>query len=370
VVDDQKRCEACPVRQTAVAGAASDATRECGCADSFHNASQQLSVCFDGGYELQEYQAALAEHNSEVAGGQLCERCPTDALGQACFECTKGTAPTITAGYTIPQLPGSIDSRRSLLQQAKQSVQLAFRCHDEFDLAIIRCPANPSMPGECSLGYQGYLCQTCADEYGMMPSRLCEPCAGTGFTTKSLLTFQAIIVGVTLVVGTGIKYWRKFPFKLAVRCAFQPMRIVITYAQVTSQLGDVLSFQYPPVFEAVIDAIRPIMDVWGLLFRALGSSECFGLIGFSSKWTLRVVVLPFILSLVVAMIYCIEKGSSRDKAMSHAKGNLFFAVFFVSLGTPVCVPSVLPSTNLVLDCVASVTQRYVPWPLRHSYVAH
>ena len=72
------------------------------------------------------------------------------------------------------------------------------------------------MPGECSLGYQGYLCQTCDDDYGMMPSRLCEPCAGTGFTTKSLLTLAAIIAGVMLVVGTAIKYWRKFPFKLAV----------------------------------------------------------------------------------------------------------------------------------------------------------
>ena len=72
-------------------------------------------------------------------------------------------------------------------------------------------------------------------------------------------------------------------------------------------------------------------QVWGLLFRVLGSSECFGLIGFTSKWTLRVVVLPFILSLLVALVYCIEKGSSRAKAKSHAKGNGFFALFFVSL---------------------------------------
>ena len=111
------------------------------------------------------------------------------------------------------------------------------------------------------------------------------------------------------------------------------MRIVITYAQVTSQLGDVLSFQYPPAFAAVVDAIRPIMDVWGLLFRALGSSECFGLIGFTSRWTLRVVVLPVILSLIVTIVYCIEKGNNPGKAGSHAKGNLFFAVFFVSLVT-------------------------------------
>ena len=165
----------------------------------------------------------------------------------------------------------------------------------------------------------------------MMPSRLCEPCAGTGFTTKSMLTLAAIIAGLILVIGIGTKYWNKFPYKLAVRCAFQPMRIVITYAQVTSQLGEVLSFQYPPAFDAVIDAIRPIMDVWGLLFRALGSSECFGLIGFTSKWTLRVVVLPVILAFIVAVVYCIEKGSKPDKAGSHAKGNMFFAIFFVSV---------------------------------------
>jgi len=201
------------MRQTAVARVTSLVARECGCADSFHNASQQLSVCFDGGYDAGEYQAVLTEHDAELNGGQFCERCTTDALGQACFKCLKGAEPTITAGYTIPQLHA--DSRRSL-QQAVSPIQLAFRCHDEMDLAIIRCPANPSMPGECSLGYQGYLCQTCAEDYGMMPSRLCEPCAGKGFTTKSLLTLVAIIVGVTLVVATAIKYWRKFPFKLAV----------------------------------------------------------------------------------------------------------------------------------------------------------
>jgi hypothetical protein len=73
-----------------------------------------------------------------------------------------------------------------------------------------------------------------------------------------------------------------------------------------------------------------------LLFRALGSSECFGLIGFTSRWTLRVVVLPVILSVIVGTVYCIEKGSNPGKAGSHAKGNLFFAVFFVSLSPFVC----------------------------------
>ena len=144
------------------------------------------------------------------------------------------------------------------------------------------------------------------------------------------------------------------------------MRIVITYAQVTSQLGGVLSFQYPPAFAAVVDAIRPIMDVWGLLFRALGSSECFGLVGFTSRWTLRVVVLPVILSLVVAIIYCLEKGKNPGKAGSHAKGNLFFAVFFVSLATPLLDPCTHDLTWL--RRVYSVTRRSAAWSLRPSSV--
>jgi len=73
-----------------------------------------------------------------------------------------------------------------------------------------------------------------------------------------------------------------------------------------------------------------------MVFRVLGSSECFGLVGFTSSWTLRVVAMPVILSLIVATIYCIEKGSSTGKAGSHAKGNGFFAVFFVCLPTLCC----------------------------------
>ena len=105
-------------------------------------------------------------------------------------------------------------------------------------------------------------------------------------------------------------------------------------------MGDVLNFQYPPVFSKIIDTIRPVMDVWSLLFRVLGSSECFGLVGFESRWLLRVVALPIVLSLIVLMAYCFEHRSNPDKARSHAKGNLFFAVFFCCEQRPfLTVPS-------------------------------
>jgi hypothetical protein len=133
------------------------------------------------------------------------------------------------------------------------------------------------------------------------------------------------------------------------------MRILITYSQVTSQLGDVLDFQYPGLFGDVIDALRPIMDLWGLLFRALGPSECFGLRGFTSRWLLRVVGLPAVLSFCVLLYYAYDRyANAPDKARIRAKGNLFFAVFFcypticiVSFATFICKS--LTPTDSVLE---------------------
>ena len=121
--------------------------------------------------------------------------------------------------------------------------------------------------------------------------------------------------------------WGKFPLQHVVRCAAQPLRILITYSQVTSQLGDVLDFKYPGLFGDVIEALRPIMDVWGLLFRALGPSECFGLQGFAARWLLRVIALPLIMGAFVLVVfafhYC-RRGVTYAK--SQMRGNAFFVV--------------------------------------------
>eukprot|EP01051_Picozoa_sp_SAG22_P021398 SAG22_NODE_4708_length_1185_cov_1.369245_2_plen_63_part_00 len=39
----------------------------------------------------------------------------------------------------------------------------------------------------------------------------------------------------------------------------------------------------PGMFGDVIKALKPLMDMWGLLFQALGPSECYGIKGFTSK---------------------------------------------------------------------------------------
>ena len=89
--------------------------------------------------------------------------------------------------------------------------------------------------------------------------------------------------------------------------------------------------QYPGIFGDVLDILKPILDIWGLLFRALGPSECFGIQGFASSWLLRVIGLPAIMSTVVLIIFLVDRSralTSPAEAAMAAKANFFFVVFF------------------------------------------
>ena len=178
----------------------------------------------------------------------------------------------------------------------------------------------------------------------MSPTRACEPCEGTGYTGQSLLALIGILAAVALLLYVLAKVWVAFPLKHLARVAFQPGRIIITYSQVTSQLGDVLDFTYPGVFGDVIEALRPVMDLWGLLFRALGPSECFGVQGFTAKWLLRVVGLPLLLTTLVSLYYVHDRRKSgAAKARTNFKGHMFFVVFF-------CYPTVCIVTFAAFIC--------------------
>ena len=70
------------------------------------------------------------------------------------------------------------------------------------------------------------------------------------------------------------------------------------------------------------------MDLWGLLFRALGPSECFGLKGFTSRWLLRIVGLPVMMGTIVVLYYIYNRrANGKLSATAEAKGHIFFAIF-------------------------------------------
>jgi Ca2+-binding EF-hand superfamily protein len=320
-------CGPCPVRQVPIEGPTPKDMRFCDCEEEYRNVRDKLHICFDGGYTEAHYENMIEVFNRDMGRGFHCQECAKDALLNPCLKCPAGGNATILAGFTVPVLPGEKTARRSL---ATANVQHTFRCHAQEYLAKIRCPANPDYDNQCAPGYTGMLCQSCEDEFGMTPGFMCEPCTKAGFTSKSAIILIAIISFVTIVVALAVKYWDRVPGKHFVRCCFVPMRILVTYAQIITQLGGVLSFPYPPEFQAVVDTIQPVIDFWGVLFRLMGvNSDCLGLTGFSSRWALRVFVLPAMLAFGVFVCWVAEKSLGKEKATSHAKGNAFLSVFFV-----------------------------------------
>lgn len=269
---DHDSCEDCGFHRTAVATGLSSSGFECGCEDNWYNGSAQVHVCFADEYDLEQNQRALEDYATSVVNtGQECATCPVDVTGLSCLSCSAGSPPKLAAGFTTPHLVDGEENRRPLLASpGGTEITAVFRCHPDMELAVVRCPADPAVPGTCAVGYSGYLCDSCDDSYGMNSKRACDPCEETGYTFGSLGLFIGFVAGITLVAYGVAKYWKQLTWKHFARCTFQPGRILITYSQVTSQLGDVLDFTYPGVFGDVIEFLRPLMDLWGLVFRALG----------------------------------------------------------------------------------------------------
>ena len=253
--------------------------------------------------------------------------CPTDAQADECFTCRSGEVPAVKAGYIHVRLP---TSRRFLATINIESDMLVHRCNTDMELGAQRCPADPEFQGQCAEGYAGLLCNSCDENYGMKGgTTTCEPCDSSEFTLGSGFALAGVFIVAMLIVGSLVKHFHRLPGQHLIRSAFVPTRIIVTYCQVTSQLGDVLNFPYPPAFQAVVDVISPIIDFWGMLFRILAvSPECMGLQGFTNSWIMRVVALPVVLCLVVLLVWAVEKSQGNTKANSHAKGNVFLAIFF------------------------------------------
>ena len=325
-------CQRCPQYQVGdtsgqLAFDSAGAT-SCRCDDSFYNGSATVHVCFADGYDDDQVISAQKDYQeARAASVQECTTCPLDVTGESCTVCEAGAAPIVQAGYTMRTAvltAAPEPSSRRMLSEGPEIVTV-FRCHIDLDLARKRCPANST---RCAPGYEGRLCGSCIEGYGMSVSKECQLCAGSGYTKESMLVLLGTTAGVVFGLALLASLWKAFTLKHFLRCAFQPLRIFITYTQVTSQLGDVLDFTYPGMFGEVIEAIRPITDFWNLFFRALGPSECFGLRGFLSRWMLRVVGLPSIAAVAVTLYWLYDRrASGTSKAATRAKSHFFLATF-------------------------------------------
>jgi hypothetical protein len=242
--DDHTSCEDCGADETALATANSSTTvHSCVCADSYYNAST-LHVCFWSSYDEDALSTAFAQRERNAASSD-CDACPMDAKQNPCLFC-KGGDLMIAPGFTAPPIANPDSGAGGHIS--------VFRCHVDMKIGRKRCPGtrasanrrilapSASMNPQCAEGYAGHICGECQNDWGMNTDRVCEPCEESGFTPAAILAILGILLGVGLLLVLAARLWESFNLKHLLRCSVQPARILITYSQVTSQLGDVLNF--------------------------------------------------------------------------------------------------------------------------------
>eukprot|EP01048_Picozoa_sp_COSAG05_P012121 COSAG05_NODE_1192_length_5572_cov_3.202266_3_plen_947_part_00 len=331
--------------------------------------------------------------------GIVCQNCPNATFSKFGVECT-----------LCPNAYHPTDAR-----DACESCPYATFQRRSHYATVDQCPGtvySAAMP--CTDNYTGTLCQACAKGYRKTHIDLCELCSDTSNneTIILLLVLAVFTIGglaahtkqrknvappaidsdtlmtvheqyenpadvvpelVTRDMGESIsidhsettsieqswlyrlKRLSTADLYVAMRCAWQPTRIVIGYFQVTSQLGTVLHITYPSAFASIMHDMKSLLDVFGLVF----SPECIGLASFHSTWVLRVFCLPMSMLVIATGYVLLKRHRARDgngacyadactktkraELVRNLKSPCFFIVFF-------CYPSICNICFSALNC--------------------
>ena len=277
------------------------------------------------------YEDVFEEVSSAGATRSGCARCGT------CIDC-KGP-PIVQPQYVrlnFSMLSSANDRALSAtydgqVQQAVDTTIPVFRCKSVSG-CFGRDSTDPTVSG-CQQNYTGFLCESCAPGYERVDGdsdRGCQACSPSATMTWAVVVaiaaFGAVVAKIRHRLARAIAPNAALVANvLAVgRSAWQPIRIVVSYAQVTSQVGASLNVQYPPAFTSIANQLADLLDV---VDGVLGI-ECLGLNGFHTQWVTQVVAFPLGLAAVALGIFAVERlRSSRDTARKHLAGNIFFVTF-------------------------------------------
>jgi hypothetical protein len=282
---------------------------------------------------------------------------PNELAQTMCSPCAGLTCATCGAEGLIIK-PGY--SRSSTDETATLSPWYAFKCP-----GTNACVQDGQI--RCQQGHAGLLCNECVTGYGMV-EKSCEPCGAVN--SSPALMFLSVM---SIVAGAGLAYYvccvrasaadddpsalqkqltdnplqpnsslsegrlsrsgatmqRSEDAVILARVVYQPARILLGYMQVITQIGLVLGVELPPMIRNVISTLKPL----AMSIKSFFQLDCLGAIDFYQEWTVRVLVIPFVLLGLVSLWYAFEvrRGEAVDAA-GNLKANIFFIIFVLYPG--------------------------------------
>eukprot|EP01052_Picozoa_sp_SAG31_P014690 SAG31_NODE_921_length_10984_cov_2.779329_9_plen_1244_part_00 len=392
---------------------------QCACPAQTYNISYGKISCFNEAEEISPDE--LTAQKSISAASQICQLC--DQL--PCIDCGSPSESdpsshvTVRPGYGLPET--LLRSGYTGLQSGGQNIPKN----------IFGCPARAKQcQGEqrggiwaqmqCMQGYMGVLCNICADEqhggvaYGKHGHE-CVACSELGvlaiFNPQTVLLI-CVVVACIIAFHLKRQQERKSADELteklwgdtmkdivpqqaevqdgedvpenapraakvvltALLPAFsQPLRILISFAQVCTQLGGVLMVTLPERIRKVLQFLYEnlLVDIWSLFLHF----DCLGLRNYYIRWVMHVFILPtFLFSVAYAFkryqIYVARSEVSTDldlplsvedlrgnsersrnnrgeRAVVLAQNNFKGAVFWIVF---ICYPSICRHAFEIFQC--------------------
>ena len=125
---------------------------------------------------------------------------------------------------------------------------------------------------------------------------------------------------------------------IQIQLTFQSMRILISYAQVVSELGPALHVDLPPAFAAVIDKLQVVTaDVSAIL------GECAPCMTVYEQWLVYVLMVPAVMGLLITLLRLWDRRYHQDTAAERCEERGYFVLFLM-------YPSVCRRSFALFNC--------------------
>lgn len=110
--------------------------------------------------------------------------------------------------------------------------------------------------------------------------------------------------------------------------AFQSVRIMISYAQVITQLGTVLHVQLPQTFAGAVDKLK-VLTVDLSAFLTLHDMHIMDCLSVYKRWLVYVLIVPVTMLFIVLLLHIVDSWRASDHVLDKTKIRVYFILFLV-----------------------------------------
>jgi hypothetical protein len=311
-------------------------------------------VCQDGFYASSALRLECYGKNEDYFESSLGTTACTSCENLDCIECIGGEA-ILLSGFALSE-------SNKQMHPPSLSEMTGY-------VAIFACPIAGGCPptaenattiSRCGIGYTGALCAVCNEGY-VKTGTSCLDCGGASVSVSSLVAYAA--VGALLLGGALVCACRESDLPSAsdqLRREGQPdasdvlvgdtvvdqksmmtqAKILIGLMQIITELPEIFQLIYPPLFAAILDVLRVLLDPVAKLIE-LFRIECIGPLGLYQRFFI-IMALPVVSICLIQLLRIFADRRARSvnepgdilansiaKNSSKADYRMFFAVFLM-----------------------------------------